>query len=322
MIDNRDFLSNKKIDIVQFFPEYIRTNSDDDSILKLLNVFQLFLNTLYQTESIYIEQSVVFSNDEQHLSFSCSDSYTELVEISVLEKIYRIIDSIDPFMTDNDNFNNIADLLGFTLLFGINDIDNSIFSNNIEFSSISRNILRELPAMYTQKTNALTFDNFLKLISFSGNLYQGYTLDYNTDAKKWIFAKVTVDNNTISDDLSNIPGTYYPTSHIKIAADIDMIDSNNFDDVISNFQKIGNIIKSIKPVTTVFRGITIFGDTNVSYGVSVCSFINRNENTKLIIDPSIFNNPIWNNTNNTANVKYHNTNNTLNNKVYTTNQIL
>jgi hypothetical protein len=83
------------------------------------------------------------------------------------------------------------------------------------------------------------------------------------------------NDNKLKEDLSNIPSTWYPTSHFSVWYDINKSGTNFlYYDSIKRIQII-NAIDSVRPINTVFKGIIGKYSTNKTINIRVVHKISK-----------------------------------------------
>jgi hypothetical protein len=74
------------------------------------------------------------------------------------------------------------------------------------------------------------------------------------------------DFSTTTEDISNIPNDYFPTPHFRLWFDIlASLSSGNFSTDLKKQALIGEAITAIKPINTVFEGITGYMQASTEY---------------------------------------------------------
>jgi len=173
--------------------------------------------------------------------------------ISLLEKIYRIADVHDPWLTPFNLLQEHADFMGY---------DNNLSLVNLERDSDyeteqqSRFMIESLPHWYKIKTT----EDSIKLLLFTFGLYGGllnyYTKDYSTNRENWSSAKNYFNEKTGYNltDLTDIPDDYFPTPHFAIWYDMGVVGGNTLNNDETR-KTVVRAINAIKPVNKIFSGI-------------------------------------------------------------------
>ena len=227
----------------------------------------------------YTERSQVNLTKEDHLS--------------VLEKIYRVIDLKDASMIDMKYLQFFADYLGYDLNLNLDDFGTNIVNKRYGqyYSEIEkeeniekqvRTMIENLPNWYKIKTT----ENALKIILYSFGLVADiltyYTGTYSTNRQDWETAdkklvrrsyKSWSDDSLVSlEDFTGskiegrpeIPDEWYPTPHFEVRYSI----NNSFDWETGSlfydettFAMLAKSIDAAKPINTVFEGLAALFQT-------------------------------------------------------------
>ncbi|MFW5804285.1 MAG: hypothetical protein ACOCWG_03530 [bacterium] len=179
-------------------------------------------------------------------------------KISLVEKIYRLLDLKDPWLMDSNFLQSYADDRGYNVNlnltnFGITgfDVDETEKEKQVRF------VLDNLSYWYRMKTTS----DSLRLLMFSFGMIGGsgyyFTDDYSTDFNKWKLSVSSIDDKTNEEvlNLDNIPDDYFPTPHFLIWYDLAKSLSGVTQE--DKLKHIGKAIKAVKGVNQVFHGVAV-----------------------------------------------------------------
>jgi hypothetical protein len=190
-------------------------------------------------------------------SVSDRDARKGYTHISILEKIKRLGDLHDPDLIDAEYINYFASYLGFSLdftsdtLVGILNADPNYASLTEEGKESARQdylrfILNNIPAWYRIKST----DNALNILMYSfgiaAQVKQYYTSNYKD------FTDFRYQSTGVV-----VPSNYYETPHFTVLTNLDE-NTENITVDITKLDAIVNAVNSMKPINTVFDGITGF----------------------------------------------------------------
>jgi hypothetical protein len=211
----------------------------------------------------------------------------EKTTMSILEKIYSILDNRDAGNIDFEYIQYFANYLGYdTQLNTLNNANNILISEaelgyeltdyekNEYVQNQIRSVVENLPHWYKIKGT----DDALSILMYSFGLVVDirnyYTKNYSTDRRDWFeadkyyntSANITEANraNITKDDLTDVPDDWFPTPHFSLAFDIAESFTNKtkiFSDK-NKYEEMINAIMASKPITTVFEGLVATFKTN------------------------------------------------------------
>lgn len=229
----------REINLVNFLPVHLRESEVND----LTEFFQEFLNRLY-FEKIYTNSASQYEIDNRP-------------KISILEKINRLSDLHDPDLVDVEYLQYFANYLGYSV--DINKGQLGVLENEEEdpvcreedVKRYLRFVVSNLPNWYRIKTTR----NAVKVMLFSfgliGDILQLFTNDYQPDnGTNWRMFR-----EDVADDINQMPSDFYPTSHFTVLIDLDQ-SQTEISLTESARQNVFKAINSVRPVNTVFEGVT------------------------------------------------------------------
>lgn len=288
----------KVIDLTSFLPEHL-VQSDT---LEFVHFFEKFLNTLYNgscgmeissteiTEASGTGAASATDVDMDQYSYSdptigsvngpCSEcsSYDATDKISILEKVFRLRDLQDPDLIDIDYIQFFANNLGYNINVNKQEMGNlgestsGVCSEN-EANRYLRFMVTNLPHWYKIKSTR----NAIKIMLFSFGLI-GDIINYYTDnyTDNWRASRLEYNTSagSLYEDLDKIPNSYYPTPHFAIWFDIKQ-STTNFSFNVEKQQAIIRAIDSIKPINTVFEGVSGYFQTLVNYKVTLINRVRK-----------------------------------------------
>ncbi len=226
--------------------------------------------------------------------------------LSILEKIYRLIDLKDPAMMDIKYIQYFADYMGYDLDFNLDDFGNNLVNKrygqyytekekqeNIEKQV--RAMVESLPHWYKIKTT----ENALKIILYSFGLVADiltyYTKDYSHNRQDWETADkkniikrykswsddryITIEDfyGSVKEGRPEIPDEWYPTPHFEVRYSI----NNSFDyetgslfNDETKFAMLSKAIDAAKPINTVFEGLAALFQTRDRRMITAYSIVN------------------------------------------------
>jgi len=265
---NRDpirYGGNRLINLTEFLPTYLKEQSD---IFDFTQFFEGYLNEMYSGTEGYIQTSAtVVSAYGGTTSLSADminiDSHSNSLlsasadpRISILEKVYRLTETHDPDLIDLDFLQHFASYLGYDI--DVNRGELGTFENDgVCYENVRKKYLRfmvsNLPHWYKIKTTT----NAVKVMLFSfglvADIVNYYTDDYENN---WKHSNISWNTNVnqLTEDLSEIPDSYFPTPHMAVLFNINKSRTNySFD--VNQQQSIIKAIESVRPINTVFEGV-------------------------------------------------------------------
>ena len=239
--------------------------------------------------------------------------------ISILEKIYRLVDNFDPWLMPEENIQHHASNLGYPLELTRDDLgledyaetDSDVLAVNKK--KYFRFMADSLPDWYKIKTSRAAIRVLLYSFGLLGDCVYYYTKNYmdpflkseaaTDETEGALIEQLTVNPNTsvkelyaqlcslqaasdllkktsatqeewilsnwnpqkIEEDISNIPDDYFPTSHFRIWFDVsDSIESGNYSKRLKLQESVAKAIHTVKPINTVFSGLTAYYNPNNS----------------------------------------------------------
>lgn len=218
-LDELRYDKNRAIDIVSYLPDYIQQSETEI----VLSTFETYLNTMFNdqknyiwnnsdvdtiasysisgTDYLYYENSPLSAhtpaNDVVELYISDDICYDANYSISILDKINRLTDLLNPDLIPLDMIQNYTDNLGFVAGFNrdgspyITDNENNISNNmSIAINDIydrryMRFMARNLPEWYQIKTTSTSIAIMLYSFGLIGNFSYYYTLCYSDPVSKY-----------------------------------------------------------------------------------------------------------------------------------------
>lgn len=219
-LDELKYDKNRNIDIVSYLPEYIRQSETE----AILSTFETYLNTMFKDQKNYTweDQDVetiasysISGTDYQYYAntpLSANTPADDVVElyisddtcvdrndsISILDKINRLTDLLNPDLIPIDLIQNYTDNLGFVAGFNRNSspYSNSNNENNISNSvgfaeddlrerRYLRFMARNLPEWYQIKTTSSSIAIMLYSFGLIGNFSFYYTQCYSDPITKY-----------------------------------------------------------------------------------------------------------------------------------------
>lgn len=237
---------DRLINLTNYVPKYLKSSD----VLFLVKTFEDYLNEMYVDEHSNLMNNFLDDDGIETFQFS---NLNKPNKISILEKISRIKELQDPDFINIDNIQFFANNLGYKVnvnrgQFGV-DNDNDI-------EKYLRFMVGNLPNWYKIKSTRNSIKSMLFSFGLVGDLVYYYTKEYDNYGKNWMYGDIYFDenDNKLKEDLSNIPSSWYPTSHFSVWYDINKSGTNYSYDSTKRSQII-NAIESVKPVNTVFNGI-------------------------------------------------------------------
>jgi hypothetical protein len=241
------FTKERLVDLVSYLPSYLSQTETYD----LLKFFEDYWNTLFTgTYGYSISESATTSGD--YITYhDPSDINTKTISIS--EKINRITEMQDVQLIDIELLQYLADNFGYSVNISRGELGSIVSSNNTcsanDTEKYLRFIISNIPEFYRIKTTK----NAVKVMLFSwgliGTISQYYTSAYSSDSV-WL----TPDYDMITNEVKNIPKTFFPTSHFIVWINL----NNSITDLsidYNNRQQIVNAIESVRPVNSVFHSL-------------------------------------------------------------------
>lgn len=229
--------SDRLVDLVSMLPGHLQESEIND----LMDFFQEFVNNLY--------------TERQFLSSATGLEIASRTKLSILEKINRLTELHDPELVDIEYIQFFANYLGYNVdlsrgeLGILTDQDSNDPAVQQDVKRYLRFVVSNLPNWYRIKSTR----NAIKVMLFSfgliGDILQRFTKDYKEDnGTNWLTYREDIDS------INSIPSDYYPTPHFSILVDLDAsVTDISFSETRLNVVKA---INSIRPVNTVFTGIT------------------------------------------------------------------
>lgn len=137
----------------------------------------------------------------------------------------------------------------YTLEYGGQDVDNYGMRDNVYRHSNSNITYKELQKL---KCNLSEWEKFKK----NKNDFSNILIDINNGGKfDWILTDI--DKTSTKEDISNIPNEYFSTPHFRLWFDIqESIVNGNLTIDLKRQKLISDAINAIKPINTVFEGVT------------------------------------------------------------------
>jgi hypothetical protein len=263
----------KKINLREFVPQFLR-GSDTFYLVKM---FEDYLNEMYYGEEGNIITTELVDGVEE-ISIQTYKS----IQISVLEKIYRLPELHDPDLMDIDKIQYFANNLGYNV--NVNKSQFGVVGGNADdVDKYLRFMVSNLPNWYKIKSTRNSIKSMLFSFGLIGDIVYYYTKDYDEDNNNWIYGNVYFDQteNKLKEDLSKINNSWYPTPHFSVWYDINK-SNTNFSYDTTKQKQIYNAIDSVRPVNTVFKGIIGNWQTLKHMGVAtvhkVSKFVRINHN--------------------------------------------
>ena len=195
--ENLPIISNRKIDIKSYVPEYLKYKSDGD-FYEFIGVFEEYLNTMYINKT---------NGDQEALS--------------ILEKIESLKTLQDAWEIDFEYINHFAKYLGFKININTDDFSSNIYGKPfIELDSDEQEVIKKhvrqfvktLPSWYRIKSTKNSIRAMLYSFGLVSDIIEKYTLDYNSTGINWIDVPL--------DDTQTLPPGYYPTPHFGISVEV------------------------------------------------------------------------------------------------------
>lgn len=258
---------DRLINLTNYIPNYFKSSD----IFYLVKTFEDYLNEMYVDEysSPMISYTDVDGIDSLRFSNLIKPS-----KISILEKINRITELQDPDYINVDNIQFFANNLGYNV-----NINREQFGteNNIDIEKYLRFMVGNLSNWYKIKSTRNSIKTMLFSFGLVGDLVYYYTKEYDEFGRNWMYGDIYFDenDNKLKEDLSNIPSTWYPTSHFSVWYDINKSGTNfSYYDSIKRNQII-NAIDSVRPINTVFKGIIGKYSTNKTINIRAVHKISK-----------------------------------------------
>jgi len=231
--------------------EYSRPNNIKND--RLINLVNLLPNNYSGTQ---VEEFIKFFED--FLNFELYkhklDPNIVTADISILKKIELLSSLREPDVIDSELLQFLATYLGYDINFSKGDIFSA--DNPVETNDYLRETIRSLPSWYKLKSTDSAISMLMYMFGIVSDVQTLWTDDYennwiieNTEAHSIEYETVTEEVPVISIE-RDIPENYYPTPHFHVTIDVNK-SPVDFED---NLKNIISLIKSIKPVNTVFEG--------------------------------------------------------------------
>ena len=195
--ENLPIISNRKLDIKSYVPEYLKYKSNGD-FYEFIGVFEEYLNTMYINKT---------NSDQETLG--------------ILEKIESLKTLQDAWDIDFDYINHFAKFLGFQININTDDFSINIFGkpfaelDSDEQETIKKHVrqfVKTLPSWYRIKSTKNSVRAMLYSFGLVSDIIEKYTSDYNSTGVNWIDVPL--------DDVVTLPPGYYPTPHFGISIDV------------------------------------------------------------------------------------------------------
>lgn len=223
---------------------------------------------------------------------------TPVMSISIFEKIHRLLDLKDPSLIDFEYIQYFAEHMGWNLNIGFDTLYNNKTNNilSTKFRNLYkqyeinemieqqvRSFIENLPYWYRIKTTESALQVILFSFGLVADVVKWYTEDYSTDRSNWDSANAFFNTanyrtsinkrNENIENFEDIPDGWFPTPHFSVRYDI----NNSFTlytGLFKNenlFGKLVDTIMAIKPITTVFNGLTARLKTKSEYITTIYS---------------------------------------------------
>ena len=205
----------------------------------------------YATVSAISATSATTQNTEQQ---SLSIPTDQSMQISLIEKIYRLTELKDPDLIDINNIQYFAQNMGYNLNVYRDEVGNigSDFGNrapaNIYTSATDSNrylrfMVSNLPNWYKVKTTESAIKVMLYSFGWTGDILYYFTDTY-LPTGNWL--------GVTSDNINNVPENYFLTPHFSIRVDLDV---KNLSTNLNSSLSIIRAVQDIQPINTVFRSL-------------------------------------------------------------------
>jgi hypothetical protein len=226
-------INQRNINLTKWLPIFLQ----ETELETLVKFFENYLNTMYK-QRINNIQNITDFEDENDLS------------ISILKRIEKIKDFHNIDKIDSEYLQLVANYLGYNVDINLgqlgilteDNVNDPIIQEDVR--KYLRFIVSALPEWYKIKTN----EECIKILLFSFGLVGKTITKWTKDYSEFITYKEGYDDQDI------IKGAYQ-TSHFTVLLDIDQSVENLSTDTGSNIA-VKNAIDSVRPINTVFDGLT------------------------------------------------------------------
>lgn len=252
----RRFGGCRDINLTEFLPDYLK----ETDIYDFTKFFEDFLNSLYSGLCGFTITNTLISGNSSKLKFEVPTQNLDTdPRISILEKVKRIAELHDPESIDIEYIQYFAKYLGYNIEISRDEVGGfgtfgveSIVCSASDTERYLRFMVGNLPNWYKIKTTRDTIRILLYSFGLISDIATYYTENYNPDFTKW--------KPDITDDLANIPDTWYPTPHYSVKIDIDQSMSQTIPAgesllglLIKQGDRIIKAVESVRPVNDVFH---------------------------------------------------------------------
>lgn len=226
-------INQRNINLTKWLPIFLQ----ETELETLVKFFENYLNSMYK-QRINNIQNITDFEDGNDLS------------ISILKRIEKIKDFHNIDKIDSEYLQLVANYLGYNVDLNLgqlgilteDNVNDPIIQEDVR--KYLRFIVSALPEWYKIKTN----EECVKILLFSFGLVGKTISKWTKNYREFITYKEGYDDQDIIKDA-------YQTSHFTVLIDIDQSVENLSTDSGSNIA-VKNAIDSVRPINTVFDGLT------------------------------------------------------------------